>query len=61
MNRKAVRVIVAVITAVVVSVLMQNLISPLELNKWAVAILTIAVPVLAGGFVAGFVAGETRQ
>ncbi len=56
MNRKAVRVVVAVITAVIVSALIQRAISPMELNQWIVAVLTIAVPVWIGGLVAGLVA-----
>lgn len=60
MNPKAVKVIVAVVTAVVASALMQNLIGAMELNQWVVAILTIAAPVLIGGFVAGFVTKGAR-
>lgn len=56
MNRKAVRVVVAVVTAVIASALMQQLISPMELNQWIVAVFTIAVPVFTGSFVAGLVA-----
>lgn len=55
MNRKTGRVIVAVVTAVVASALMQQLIGPAELNQWIVAILTIAVPVWIGGYVARLV------
>lgn len=60
MNPKAVRVVVAVVTAVIASALMQNLISSMNLNQWVVAILTIAVPVIFGGFVAGFVTKGER-
>lgn len=57
MNRKALRVFVAIVTAVMLSALIQLLIGSRELNQWVVAVLTIAVPVMLGGFVAKLVAG----